>query len=212
MNLKEFCAEIGVSYRTVQNYLAEKSTPNGTVLAALVEKIGVSPNWLLLGIAPKYVSDLDDPADKEDPTRTNPSTEFVPIPRFSVASVSGCDALVDEETQTRFYAFNRSWLTRRKLAPDNLAVISVRGDSMEPRLSDGDLLLVDRAQCEISDGVTYVVRLGDDLLVKYVQRIAPDAISLLSENSRYPPREINLATLGEDTSIIGRVVASMHEW
>ncbi|KMW60753.1 putative phage repressor [Candidatus Rhodobacter oscarellae] len=83
---------------------------------------------------------------------------------------------------------------------------------MEPKLSDGDLILVDQAQVEIADGITYVIRLGNDLLVKYVQRISPDAVSLLSENNRYPPREISLATIGEDTAIIGRVVASMHEW
>lgn len=137
---------------------------------------------------------------------------FIPIPRYPVEAAAGDGALVDQETQTGFYAFNRSWLTRRQLSPDNLAVISVRGDSMEPRLSDGDLILVDQAQVEIADGITYVIRLGNDLLVKYVQRISPDAVSLLSENNRYPPREISLATIGEDTAIIGRVVASMHEW
>lgn len=212
MNVKEFCAEIGVSYRTVQNYLAEKSTPNGTVLAALVEKTGVSPNWLLLGVTPKYVSELEGSDGKENLTDATSRAEFIPIPRFSVDASAGDGALVDEETQTGFYAFNRAWIERRKLSPDQLAVISVRGDSMEPRLTEGDLILVDQAQREIADGVTYVVRLGNDLLVKYVQRISPDAVSLLSENRRYPPREVSLATIGDDTAIVGRVVASMHEW
>ena len=55
----------------------------------------------------------------------------------------------------------------------------MRGDSMEPRLSEGDLILVDRAQQQISDGIAYVLRLGDDLLVKYVQRLGASTVSLL---------------------------------
>jgi len=120
--------------------------------------------------------------------------------------------LVDEETQTGFYAFNRRWLDRRQLNQKSLAVIAVRGDSMEPKLSDGDLILVDRVQRQIADGIAYVLRLGSDLLVKYVQRIGPDRVSLISENRRYPPREIAAKDTGGDVEIIGRVVASMHEW
>ncbi len=88
----------------------------------------------------------------------------------------------------------------------------VRGDSMEPKLSDGDLILVDRAQRQIADGIAYVLRLGSDLLVKYVQRIGPNKVSLLSANTFYPPREIDADGLDGEVEIIGRVVASMHEW
>ncbi|WP_049641791.1 XRE family transcriptional regulator [Candidatus Rhodobacter oscarellae] len=195
-------------------------------LSHLGKTVGADINWLLdsdgeivEGFFPATFHDHAELTEKASkgiiPSQAvGPSVDadFVPIPRFLVDAAAGDGALVDEETQTGFYAFNRSWLTRRKLAPDNLAVISVRGDSMEPKLSDGDLILVDQAQVEIADGITYVIRLGNDLLVKYVQRISPDAVSLLSENNRYPPREISLATIGEDTAIIGRVVASMHEW
>lgn len=146
------------------------------------------------------------------PTISATAPDFIPIPRFAVDAAAGPGALVDTETQTGFYAFNRSWLARRHLDPKSLAVISVRGDSMEPRLSDGDLILVDRAQKQISDGIAYVLRLGSDLLVKYVQRIGPGAISILSANTLYPPREIDIAALDGELEIIGRVIASMHEW
>lgn len=233
MNIKQFADYVSIPKGTLEKYLNNNRLPSAELLSALHSKMGVSAHWILDEIEPMYLVDAGameragvdllregpfwGPGDlgnvgNENPTITQGNPDFVPIPRFAVDAAAGDGALVDEETQTGFYAFNRSWLTKRKLAPDNLAVISVRGDSMEPRLSDGDLILVDQAQVEIADGITYVIRLGNDLLVKYVQRISPDAVSLLSENNRYPPREISLATIGEDTAIIGRVVASMHEW
>lgn len=204
-----FGTAIGASAAKVQALEGGRQRVDHPTLEAMSRNLGIDVNWLLLGADNHHA--LSAPGN-ENPTITQGNPDFVPIPRFAVDAAAGDGALVDEETQTGFYAFNRSWLTKRKLAPDSLAVISVRGDSMEPKLSDGDLILVDQAQVEIADGITYVIRLGNDLLVKYVQRISPDAVSLLSENNRYPPREISLATIGEDTAIIGRVVASMHEW
>lgn len=196
---KAFGTSIGASEAKVQALETGRQRVDHPILEALSRNLGVDTNWLLLG------------GDNHH-SITSICDDFIPIARYAVDAAAGDGALVDSEDQTGFYAFNRSWLERRKLSPDQLAVISVRGDSMEPRLADGDLILVDQAQNQIVDGVTYVVRLGNDLLVKYVQRISPDAVSLLSENRRYPPREITLATMGDQAAIIGRVVASMHEW
>ncbi len=159
-------------------------------------------------ITAKAASDeivVDTPSAKQ-------ALDFVPITRLSVEASAGPGALVDEETQTGFYAFNRRWLDRRQLDPGSLAVIAVRGDSMEPKLSDGDLILVDRAQRQIGDGIAYVLRLGDSLVIKHVQKVSASAIALLSANSLYPPREIELDKVDGEVEIIGRVVASMHEW
>lgn len=93
-----------------------------------------------------------------------------------------------------------------------IELIAVRGDSIEPKLSDGDLILVDRAQRQIADGIAYVLRIDTDLLVQNVQRVRPGVIALLSANAHYPPREINAEGLDGEVEIIGRVVASMHEW
>ena len=82
------------------------------------------------------------------------------------------------------------------------------GRFKEPKLSDGDLILVDRAQRQIA----YALRIDTDLLVKNVQRVRPGVIALFSANALYPPREIDAEGLGGVVGIIGRVVASMQEW
>lgn len=138
--------------------------------------------------------------------------EFAQIPRYQVEASAGCGALVEAEETSGSYAFNLKWLARRGLKPSHLCVISVRGDSMEPRLADGDLILVDRAQRQIADGLAYVMRIDNDLIVKNIQRVRPGVIALLSANTLYPPRELDLENLGPDAEVIGRVVASMQEW
>jgi len=55
-----------------------------------------------------------------------------------------------------YYAFSLQWIKRRGLDPKELQIIEVKGDSMEPKLWDGDLILIDRAQKEPKDGKSFV--------------------------------------------------------
>ena len=202
LNIKKVFAEIGFSYRTVQNYFAGISLPNGDFFKGLNKKTGVSTSWLLPAKGPVH-----QPFEHQNLQPDAKSLDVLPIPRFSMDASAGGGASVDEEAQAGFYVFNRRWLDRRQLDPGSLAVIAVRGDSMEPKLSDGDLILVDRAQRQIA----YVLRIDTDLLVKNVQRVRSGVIALFSANALYPPREMDAEGLGGVVGIIGRVVASMQE-
>lgn len=212
LTLKAFSGEIGIAIGTFEKYLNEDRAPSAKALVAIRSRFGVSSDWILTGEGSIKLQNRSLDGGRENLTSQEVEPDFVPIQRFSVEASAGPGALVDEETQTGFYAFNRRWLDRRQLDPGSLAVIAVRGDSMEPKLSDGDLILVDRAQRQIADGIAYVLRIDTDLLVKNVQRVRPGVIALLSANALYPPREIDAEGLDGEVEIIGRVVASMHEW
>ncbi|MGA4815943.1 S24 family peptidase [Pseudomonas aeruginosa] len=58
----------------------------------------------------------------------------------------------------------------RYSAPDNLALITGYGDSMQPTFSDGDILLVDTGITEIKIDAVYVMALKDELYIKRMQR------------------------------------------
>jgi phage repressor protein C with HTH and peptisase S24 domain len=135
----------------------------------------------------------------------------VSVPRFDVAASAGPGSIAESEIGTGHYAFNKSWLDQRGLKTNHLAVIAVRGDSMEPELYDGDLILLDRSSTEPRDGDMFVVRYSDELFVKRVQKMPERHIALRSTNNFYEsiridPRQSN------DLTFIGKVVASMHEW
>lgn len=207
MNLKEFCSYVGVSYRTIQNYLAEKSSPNAQVLELLNAKVGVSANWLIFGIEPKYV----DAECESTKNGAHEDSEFVQIRRHQVEASAGNGSEVASEDAAQSYAFNRKWLGKRGLKPDTLSVISVRGDSMEPDLNDGDLVLIDLANTDLSDGKIYAVQYSGNLFVKRIQYVPGDTVRLVSRNAQYAPIEIKTPE-ADGVRVVGRVVASMHEW
>ncbi|MFS4437880.1 helix-turn-helix transcriptional regulator [Paracoccaceae bacterium GXU_MW_L88] len=138
--------------------------------------------------------------------------DFVAIPHYKVSAAAGAGVLNVSEAINEFHSVNRKWLTRRGLSPEMLSIISVRGDSMTPMLSEGDLILIDRAQTALVDGVAFVLNLGGDLLVKFVQRISDHEVNLLSANRFYPPRALDLQDETLGLEVVGRVIASMHEW
>ncbi len=214
MTLKDFCDHIDVSKRTIQNYIGGISTPNGEFLIDLSARIGVSPTWLLLGNGNKYLDEK--PEGRQNWHHPQAQQDFISIQRFDVAASAGHGALTETEIGTGHYAFNRTWLERRGLKPDNLAVIAVRGDSMEPELYDQDLILLDRSQTRPRDGDMYVVRYSGDLFVKRIQVVPGNKVELRSTNRLYGPIMVTLpkgeTTNDLDLTFIGKVVASMHEW
>src|SRR5215216_1183521 len=67
--------------------------------------------------------------------------------------------------------------------------IRVEGDSMEPRIHEGSLLIVDR-MVEATEGCVVIARIGSDFMVKRLHVEQDGQIWLLSENTDYPPIQI----------------------
>ena len=84
--------------------------------------------------------------------------------------------------------------------------VRVEGDSMEPRIHAGELLVVDR-MAETRDGDVVVARIGSEFMVKRLHTEVDGGILLLSENAEYTPVRI---TEGMDFEVWGRVMYSIH--
>lgn len=202
MNIKEFSEATGVKYRTIQNYLSGERAVGSEFLAAVSERMGVSASWILTGQGSMmFPNECIDVAQ----------ADFVQVARYEVEASAGNGSEVASEDAAQSYAFNRKWLGKRGLKPDTLSVISVRGDSMEPDLNDGDLVLIDLANTDLSDGKIYAVQYSGNLFVKRIQYVPGDTIRLVSRNAQYAPIEIKTPE-ADGVRVVGRVVASMHEW
>nr|WP_295370298.1 S24 family peptidase [uncultured Sphingosinicella sp.] len=111
----------------------------------------------------------------------------VAVPRLEVAASAGPGAFAEDKRANSHLAFDPGWL--RRLAGDvrKLSMITVRGDSMSPTLSDGDEILVDEGDgsSRLRDGV-YVLRMDDALLVKRLAlNPSTRGISVCSDNPAY---------------------------
>ena len=133
-------------------------------------------------------------------------SELVSVARLDVGASAGSGAFGTDETRLGRIAFDPSWLRRLGLGDGkSLSLIRVQGDSMVPTLSDGDEILVDRADAasRLRDGI-YVLRIEDALVVKRLALSPVGArVSISSDNDAYPGwPDCELASI----DLVGRVV------
>lgn len=89
--------------------------------------------------------------------------------------------------------------------PSFARVLTVRGDSNEPTIRDGDHLLVDISINRVVDERFYVVVVAGVVLVKRVQLdLGGGGITLMSDNEAYKPQRVAASDL-PDLHIAGRV-------
>ncbi|UCH62715.1 MAG: hypothetical protein JSU77_13155 [Fidelibacterota bacterium] len=197
-----FAARFGLKRYDIANYERGRADLPSSVVGAL-DKLGFNITWLLTGDGGMFRTELSRPEDQE----------LVLVNRYDVRVGAGHGTFVVGEDVVGSVAFRRDWINERGLNSKNLALVDVIGDSMEKVLREGDFVLIDLSQTEIVSGKAYVIRIEDELLVKYVQHLPGGLIQVFSENGTvYPPFTVSSKELGTEIFIIGRVVASAHIW
>jgi transcriptional regulator with XRE-family HTH domain len=187
----------GVSKTSQVNYESGKRSPDVTYMAAAMRS-GVDVIYVITGTRQTTAASQD---------------EFVSIPLLNVVASAGNGTVNEPEAayEVQGLAFSRTWLDRRKLNPQHLKVIEVKGSSMNGVLSDGDRVLIDLSDTKPRSGFVYVLRQGDELLVKFCQLLPGGVLRVSSANTQFAPYDVVLDE-SSDVQIVGRVVASMHEW
>jgi phage repressor protein C with HTH and peptisase S24 domain len=135
------------------------------------------------------------------------ANEFAVLPVYDVEVSAGDGSICYGEQPLYYFAYRKDWLKTRGLFEKNLHVVVAKGDSMEPTISDGESILVNTADKHCKDGFIYVIRSGDILWVKRIQKQLDSSLLLISDNKIYPPMRLNLDE-SNDVEIIGKVVNS----
>jgi phage repressor protein C with HTH and peptisase S24 domain len=78
---------------------------------------------------------------------------------------------IDEYAETHRLKFKTASLRRKRLNPTRLAVCYGSGDSMEPRIHDGDAILFDTGDRHPQDGKLFVVFYDNRLLAKQLSNL-----------------------------------------
>ncbi|MDM5141567.1 S24 family peptidase [Aeromonas bestiarum] len=215
-----FGRRVGVSDAVIRKYLTGETMPS----VGLVSQIcGHEPRlflWLCLGLGeqPEQVSEIpevpayaraghsDNTHGFEEPIATYSikMQDYTLVDCYQVFASAGFGATVSDELKTDPMAFRTDWLKKEGLAPERLAVIRAKGDSMEPTISNNDIILVNLCNGDaLRDGL-YVLRIGDSLLVKRLQFDPFGGFKIISDNPGY---ETQVVTKDQrpDVHIVGRV-------
>jgi len=198
-----------MSSRVISKYLAGDSDPSRERLVALAKAGDVSTAWLAAGEGPMRRGAESEPAAPsfvQDRHFQDGEEDFVLIPRYEVAASAGGGAVIHSEQIVDYLSFKTDWIRNGLgLSEKQLALINVKGDSMEPTLSNEDLILVDLRTRGVEDNSVYVLQFNGVLLVKRLQRKFDGSVVVISDNTIYAPETIS-KDMVEALNVVGRVV------
>lgn len=119
--------------------------------------------------------------------------EFYLVTKVEAQAGAGSSFVTSDKIKG-MYAFRRDFFQTAGINADKCVMFDVIGQSMQPLIMDGDTILVDESQKDLKDGEIFLVSLGEELLVKRVQR-TPRGWLLISHNPDYAPIPIEQCDL-----------------
>ncbi|MFT5163075.1 MAG: phage repressor protein C with HTH and peptisase S24 domain [Alteromonadaceae bacterium] len=195
-NKKHFAELTGKSVSHIYKICRGMSRPSMSYVQELYDEFKVDLNWLLTGQA----------SQSEQPTGEMPTRDLVFAPMFDVQASAGYGSLVESETVTESFGFNKSWLSSQlRVSSDNIAFITVSGESMQPTLDDGDMILVDLSQQQVQNEDIYLLQTDGALVTKRLKQQRGGKLEVISDNPRYPSSVIT-PNEDEHCQVVGKVV------
>lgn len=229
--------ELGILPQSVTAARKREQIP-GAWIETVAEKKQVSADWLLFGKGAMFTTEnvVKHPAragvlragDRLATYEAMPESEkvvpptavdaveaethqVIMIPMVEARLSAGHGSFETDATSERKYSFRSDFL-RRKGNISQMVMMRVEGDSMRPKIEDGDVVLIDQSQTAPKAGNIYAVGVEDMVYLKRVNA-QPGKLVLSSFNAEYPPFEIDTrGDLESNVRIIGRVVWSCREW
>lgn len=206
---KDMALLINSSLSALQSYESGRQFPGGKVFEALA-RMGFDSNWLLTGEGEMKRGEVVYPLGEslKNGLIINDDSDdgFVQVPRYKVNASAGGGAVIHSEQIVDYLSFKSDWIRNSLgVSVQDLALINVKGDSMEPSLSNEDLILVDMRTRSVEDNAVYVLQFNGTLLVKRLQRRFDGSVVIMSDNPRYTSETLTGEAV-ELLKVIGRVV------
>lgn len=173
----------GFSDGQLSSWYNGKYRPNAEKTAKIAKALGVSASYLF--------GEDDMPAPKAKEARRLPIlgkvAAGVPIP----AQQDIIGALYTDDVSSGLFA------------------LKIKGDSMSPRIMDGDVVIV-HAQSTAEDGDLVIAEIEGEATCKVLKR-SHGSVMLVPFNAAFAPF-VYTGQEAEDLRILGKVVESRHEW
>jgi len=178
-NMSALAAFCKITPQAVQQWIAQGRTPRTHRLKEVAAYFGLTEQELLFGESvPTSMKERSEerpvvpasgiPVQAYD----EGNAEFVPIRAMRLklsAGISGYGAEPDLTVKSAPIVFQREWMEKNGLFPEDLIALKIRGDSMDPSLRDGDLVVINVADKVPKDGMVYAVNYDGEDVVKRME-------------------------------------------
>lgn len=186
---KDISDRTGISDSKISSYVTGRYKPNAETLAKIANALGVDAAWLA-GEGP----------DAEPEEFTRGERGFREIPIVGRVAAGAPIFAIENQVDSLMVRDNRSGLFGLRIV----------GDSMAPRIMDGDLVVVQQ-QDDAKDGDIIIALIDDEATCKVIKKSAW-GVSLVPFNSSYAPFVYTEREAEERMHIIGKVIGSYHSW
>lgn len=191
VNATEFGKMTGIPKSSISMYLSGQRIMKSDRIGIISEKFGIDPAWLM---------------DRDVPMRQSvKESDVIEVPIYGkVAAGNGVCAYEDVSGYVT--------VSRKLASTGDIFALRITGDSMQPRIADGDIVIV-RKQSDADNGDTVIALVnGDDAICKRLRKY-DGGIMLLSNNPKYEPRVFTKQDTDDiPVRIIGRVMELRSEF
>lgn len=212
LTIKDLAKKAGVDAGVLGN-TERRDQDKSDHTVELAKALDVRAEWLLTGEDPmceesaslipdQNVIAVDDGRDHSD---THDQVQRYDI---KLSAGSGTAEWTVRENDDDPIYFRKGWFKARRLNPDVLKAMYVRGDSMERYLFNYDTVFIDITDVEVVDGEIYAIVFKDKFYVKELQSLDGE-VNIISHNPKYPPMQTDLSEAGSYNNyfqVLGRVV------
>jgi len=201
----ELARALNLSSQTVNNWEARGISKPGMLAAQAT--IGCSATWLDSGEGEMILSAPELPPGVMQVVAAGPDDPYTyGIPRVHLRLQAGIMGIQTEPDQRGhgILRIDRSWADRQNLDPKRLVAIQVKGESMEPALYEGDIVVINLADTRPVDGSVYAVNYEGEAVIKRLSRDVGEWW-LTSDNTDQRRFHRKLCRNGE-CIIVGKVV------
>lgn len=205
---------LGVSKTSVIYWEKDENVPKHESLIALARTLGTTTEWLLSGVGVPEKSNADI-AKMEvgiyqagDPVPDG----YVAIDYYDDVYVSAGNGYLNlEKPSNNKMLFPVDLIKECNVEPATTKVIHVRGESMFPKLKDGQAISIDMSARTIYDGEIYAFQVGDDTKIKYLFNWNDEgkggfkAVSANSDKNQFPDEYYSPSRIeSEGITILGQ--------
>lgn len=179
----ELSRKTGISDSKISCYVSGRYKPNGASLSKIAKVLGVTPAYLV---------------GQEEPRRPAVMlSRGIPL----LGKVAAGEPIFAAENVVSFLPADEP--------SENLFALSVKGESMSPRIMDGDVVLV-RRQETAEDGDVVIALVGDEATCKIFKK-SHAGVTLVPFNPAFAPFVYSGSEVDE-LRILGVVIESRHRW
>lgn len=197
LNQTAFAALAGQSLKSQTRYERGERAPDSAYFSALKQH-GVDVAFIMTGERASPATDTS--------MLGIPMSDFVQVREYGAQLSAGPGTISGPVEVVGEFAFRSSWLRQLTSSPGECYLVRVKGDSMQPTIPDGAVVLIDQQQRDPRQrrkGI-FALRIEDEVLVKRLE-LVDDTLLVESDNPDYSTRLVPRPK-SPQVDILGKVI------